>query len=165
MFDHRKWTCCPGGGKENSGTVKRSSFLKRGRSGESLFTHPLSSAPSKTAPSVWGASCHGPSHELDCAAGRGCPEEQKSAVFSHRLDHCLWKCKAFSTAHNTCVMEPPCLVEEMSGGGSGMVSGLTAANRAPSCGRATIAGWAPCWNAERKARVITFTTIFFFYFN
>lgn len=51
-------------------------------------------------------------------------------------------------------MDPPCLVEEMSGGGSGMVSGLTAANRPPSCGRPTIEGWAPCWNAEMN-RFIT----------
>lgn len=59
-----------------------------------------------------------------------------------------------ATVYDTCVMDPPCLVEEMSGGGSGMVSGLTAANRPPSCGRPTIEGWPPCWNADMKKRFI-----------
>lgn len=53
-------------------------------------------------------------------------------------------------------MEPPCLVEEMSGGGSGMGRGLTAAKRPPSCGRPTIAGWPPCWNAENEEQTHQF---------
>lgn len=52
----------------------------------------------------------------------------------------------------TCVMDPPGLVEEMSGGGSGMVSGLTAASRPPSCGRPGSEGWPPCWNAGKQER-------------
>lgn len=50
----------------------------------------------------------------------------------------------------TCVMEPPGLVEEMSGGGSGMpLRGLTAASLVLSCGRLGSEWWPGCWNAER----------------
>ena len=50
-------------------------------------------------------------------------------------------------------MEPPGLVEEMSGGGSGMpLRGLTAASLLLSCGRLGSEGWPGCWNAERQAR-------------
>lgn len=48
---------------------------------------------------------------------------------------------------STCVIEPPGLEEEMSGGGSGMVRGLTAASLPLSCGRAGSEGWPLCWNA------------------
>lgn len=47
----------------------------------------------------------------------------------------------------TCVMEPPGFVDGMSGGGSVMVSGLTAASRPLSCGRPGSDGWPPCWKA------------------
>lgn len=53
----------------------------------------------------------------------------------------------------TCVMEPPGLVEEIRGGGSGMVRGLTAASLPPSCGRLESAGWPAGWNAGRKERL------------
>lgn len=49
----------------------------------------------------------------------------------------------------TCVMEPPGLEDEISGGGSGMVRGLTAASLLLSCGRPDREGW-PAWNAGRK---------------
>lgn len=53
----------------------------------------------------------------------------------------------------TCVIEPPGLDEEMRGGGSGMVSGLTAASLPPSCGRAGSEGWPLCGNAaEDRSR-------------
>lgn len=39
-------------------------------------THPFSYDPSKIAPSVLGVSFHGPTHELDCATGLGCPEDK-----------------------------------------------------------------------------------------
>lgn len=126
------------------------------------FTHPLSSGPSRTGQSERGASSHGPGHELGCATARGCPGGGGKSALLKRfrekkcLDHCRRKCKLVPT----CVMEPPCLLEEMSGGGSGMVSGLTAANRPPSCERPTIAGWAPCWNAGMKSRFIIFTFLF-----
>lgn len=45
------------------------------------------------------------------------------------------------------MIEPPGLEEEMSGGGSDMVSGLTAASLLLSCGRPESEGWPPCWNA------------------
>lgn len=53
----------------------------------------------------------------------------------------------------TCVMEPPGLVEEMSGGGSGIVRGLTAASLPLSCGRPESEGWPACWNAGRQKRL------------
>ena len=50
----------------------------------------------------------------------------------------------------TCVMEPPGLVEEMRGGGSGIVRGLTAASLPPSCGRPGRELWPACWNAGKQ---------------
>lgn len=50
-------------------------------------------------------------------------------------------------------MEPPGLVEEMSGGGSGMVRGLTAASLPLSCGRLGSEGWPVCWNAGRQEKL------------
>ena len=50
----------------------------------------------------------------------------------------------------TCVMEPPGLVEEMRGGGSGIVGGLTAASLPLSGGRPGSEGWPDCWNAGRR---------------
>lgn len=47
-------------------------------------------------------------------------------------------------------MEPPGLVEEMRGGGSGIGRGLTAASRPVSCGALASAGWPACWNARRQ---------------
>lgn len=48
---------------------------------------------------------------------------------------------------STCVMEPPGLEEEIRGGGSGIVRGLTAASLPLSCGRLGSEGWPVCWNA------------------
>lgn len=50
-------------------------------------------------------------------------------------------------------MEPPGLVEEIRGGGSGIVRGLTAASLPLSCGRLGSAGWPACWNAGKKERL------------
>lgn len=47
-------------------------------------------------------------------------------------------------------MEPPGLLEEMSGGGSGMERGLTAANRTLSCGRPASEERPTCGNAGRQ---------------
>lgn len=60
----------------------------------------------------------------------------------------LWLCTSpcFLFVY-TCVMEPPGFVDGMSGGGSVMVSGLTAASRPLSCGRPGSDGWPPCWKA------------------
>lgn len=50
-------------------------------------------------------------------------------------------------------MEPPGFVDGMSGGGSVMVSGLTAASRPLSGGRPGSDGWPPCWNAGEQERL------------
>lgn len=47
-------------------------------------------------------------------------------------------------------MEPPGFVEEMRGGGSGIVRGLTAASLPLSCGRPEIKGWPACWKAGKQ---------------
>lgn len=57
---------------------------------------------------------------------------------------------SFLLSSFTCVMEPPGLLEEMRGGGSGIVRGLTAASRLPSCGRVGSEGWPACWNAGEE---------------
>lgn len=58
--------------------------------------------------------------------------------------------QSFCAGCYTCVMEPPGLVEEMSGGGS--VRGLTAAIRPLSGGRLVSEGWPACWNAGGQER-------------
>lgn len=61
-----------------------------------------------------------------------------------------------SSGHPTCVMEPPGLAEEIRGGGSGIMSGLTAACRLlPSTGRLASAGWPACWNAGMRRHDVT----------
>lgn len=52
------------------------------------------------------------------------------------------------------MIEPPGLLEEMRGGGSGIERGLTAANRTLSCGRPASKGWPTCWNAGRQKDLI-----------
>lgn len=61
---------------------------------ENRFTHPLSSDPSRTNPSGWGASSRGPARDLSCVTALGCPEGNSVMVIYHqykiKLTDCLF---------------------------------------------------------------------------
>lgn len=123
-------------------------------------THPLSSGPSRTNPSERTPSCCGPGRGRGCAAALGFPErtttdtntmkniQRPVSLSSERRGQVSGRCRLLpGVAGPTWVMEPPGLLEEMSGGGS--VSGRTAAILPPSCCSPDRAGWPACWNAAR----------------